>query len=65
MSMCRACWQSNDYRLRKAAPELLAALKHILPRYTEFLRGVGADPEQCEDYQQAKAAVAKTEPRTN
>ena len=61
----RASWQSDDCRLRKAAPELLAALRDILPRYTEFLRGVGADPAQCEDYQRANAAVAKAEPQTN
>lgn len=57
-----ASWESDDYRLRKAAPQLLAALKLILPRYAEFLRGVGAELKECEDYQTAKAAVAKAAP---
>lgn len=57
-------WESDDYRLRKAAPELLAALTQILPRYADFIRGVGADLEQCEDYRIAKAAVVKATPAT-
>jgi hypothetical protein len=45
-----ASWESDDYRLQKAAPELLAALKLILPHYAKFLRGVGADLNHCEHY---------------
>jgi hypothetical protein len=57
-----ASWESDDHRLRRAAPQLLTALTLILPRYAEFLRGVGADVKECEDYQTAKAAVAKAAP---
>jgi hypothetical protein len=57
-----ASWESDDYRLRQAAPQLLAALKLILPRYAAFLTGVGADLSQCEDYQTAKVAVARVSP---
>jgi hypothetical protein len=58
----RATWQSDDYRLRQAAPQLLAALKLILPHHAAFLTGAGADLRQCEDYQTARAAVAKAAP---
>ena len=61
----RASWQSDEYRQRKAAPELLSALKLILPHYVDFLRGAGADLEECEGYQRAKAAVANAAPKTN
>ena len=61
----RASWESDDYRLRKAAPELLSALQLILPHYADFLRGSGADLQQCEGYQRAKAAVAKAAPKAN
>jgi hypothetical protein len=56
-------WQSDEFRLRQAAPQLRAALALVLPHYAEFLRGVGADPEQCNAYQTAKAALAATEPK--
>jgi hypothetical protein len=59
----RATWQSDDYRVRKAAPQLLAALNLILPHYATFLTAVGADLLECEDYQTAKAAAAKAAPR--
>jgi hypothetical protein len=59
----RASWQSDEYRQRKAAPELLSALKLILPHYADFLRGAGADLEECEGYQRAKAAVASAAPK--
>ena len=60
---CRAVsWQSDEFRLRQAAPQLRAALALVVPLYAEFLRGVGADPEQCNAYQTAKAALAATEP---
>jgi hypothetical protein len=59
----RASWESDDYRQRKAAPELLSALKLILPHYADFLRGAGADLEECEGYQRAKAAVASAAPK--
>jgi hypothetical protein len=39
----RATWQSDDYRVRKAAPQLLAALNLILPHYAAFLIAAGAD----------------------
>jgi hypothetical protein len=58
-----ASWESDDYRLRNAAPQLLAALQLILPHYAELLRGAGADLQQCEDYQKAEAAVANAAPK--
>lgn len=58
----RASWETDDYRLRKAAPQLLAALKLILPHYASFLTGAGADLSECEDYQAAKAAIGKAVP---
>lgn len=60
-----ASWESDDHRLHKAAPELLAALQLILPHYADFLRGAGADLQQCEGYQRAKAAVANAAPKAN
>jgi hypothetical protein len=57
-----ACWESDGYRLRKAAPQLLAALKLILPHYASFLTGAGADLHECEDYQTARAALAMAMP---
>jgi hypothetical protein len=33
-----ASWESDEYRLRSAAPELLAALNLILPRYADLAR---------------------------
>jgi hypothetical protein len=58
-----AKWESDDYSLRQAARELLAALKSILPCYADLLTGVGADLRECEHYQTAKAAIAKAENR--
>jgi hypothetical protein len=55
-------WESDEFRLRLAAPQLRSALALVLRHYAEFLRGVGADPEQCNAYQTAKAALAATEP---
>jgi hypothetical protein len=60
-----AFWESDDYRLRNAAPQLLAALRLILPHYAELLRGAGADLEECEGYQRAKATAGRAEPKTN
>jgi hypothetical protein len=60
-----AKWETDDYRLRQAAPALLAALQRILPHYAEFLRGAGVDLEECEGYQSAKAAAASAEPKPN
>jgi hypothetical protein len=60
-----ASWESNDYRLRKAAPELLAALQLILPHYAGLLRAMGSDLTKCANYQSAKAATANAEPKTN
>ena len=40
----------------------MAALNLILPHYTTFLTGAGADLQECEDYQTAKAAAAKAAP---
>jgi hypothetical protein len=57
-----ATWESDEYRLRNAAPELLAALNRILPRYADFLSRAGADLKACEDYQTAKAAVVRASP---
>jgi hypothetical protein len=57
-----ASWESDEYRLRNAAPELLAALNLILPRYAAFLSGSGSGLKECEDYQTAKAAVARARP---
>jgi hypothetical protein len=57
-----ASWESDEYRLRNEAPELLAALNRILPRYADFLSGAGADLKACEDYQTAKAAVVRASP---
>ena len=62
--LCRALsWESDEFRLRQTAPQLRAALALVLPHYAEFLRGVGADLEQCNGYQAAKAALAATEPK--
>ena len=58
-----ASWESDDYRLRNAAPQLLAALNLILPHYAAFLTAAGADLHECEDYRTAKAAAAKAAPR--
>jgi hypothetical protein len=60
-----ASWESDDYRLRKAAPELLAALQRILPHYAGLLRAMGSDLTKCANYQSAKAAAANAEPKTN
>jgi hypothetical protein len=57
-----ALWESDEFRLRRAAPELLAALSRLLPRYADFLTSAGADLKTCEDYQAAKAALAKANP---
>jgi hypothetical protein len=56
-------WDSDEFRLRQAAPQLRAALALIRPHYAEFLGGVGADLGQCNAYQAAKAALAVTEPK--
>jgi hypothetical protein len=58
----RATWQSDDYRVRKAAPQLLAALNLILPHYAAFLTGAETDLKECEHYQTARAALAKAAP---
>jgi hypothetical protein len=47
-------WESDDFRLRRAAPELLAALKLILPCYADLLRGARADLNDCEHYQNSR-----------
>jgi hypothetical protein len=60
-----AKWESDDYRLRQAAPALLTALQRILPHYAEFLRGAGVDLKECEGYQSAKAAAANAEAKSN
>jgi hypothetical protein len=60
-----ASWESDDYRLRNAAPALLAALQRILPHYAEFLRGAGIDLKECEGYQSAKVAAANAEAKSN
>lgn len=57
-----ASWESDDYRLRQAAPQLLAALNLILPHYAALLTGAGADLHECEDYQLARAALAMAMP---
>jgi hypothetical protein len=61
----RTSWQSDEYRQRKAAPELLSALQLILPHYADFLRGAGADLEECEGYRRANAAIANAAPKAN
>jgi hypothetical protein len=58
-----ATWESDDYSLRRAARELLAALKSLLPCYADLLTGVGADLRKCQRYQTAQAAIAKAENR--
>jgi hypothetical protein len=58
-----ASWESDDYRMRKAAAEMLSALQLILPNYADFLRAAGVDLEKCKGYQRAKAAVANAAPK--
>jgi hypothetical protein len=57
-----ASWVSDDYCQRQAAGDLLAALNLVIPHYAEFLRGVGANPDDSDAYQKALAAVAKATP---
>jgi hypothetical protein len=60
-----ASWESEDYRLRNAAPQLLTALQLILPHYAGLLRAMGSNLTQCENYQSAKTAVVNAEPKPN
>jgi hypothetical protein len=58
----RATWQSDDYRLRKAAPKLLDALQSIYQHDREFA-GI-EDPETmlCRIKDKAGAAIAMAMP---
>jgi hypothetical protein len=42
-----------------AASDLLKALQTILPAYGDLLRGTGANPDECDGYQAALAAITK------
>jgi len=50
--------------LHAAAPGLYKALKRMLPYYCEYLRGVGANPDECRTVIDARIALAKAKART-
>ena len=53
----RASWASDDYRLRKAAPELLAGLKWVIKNMSPY----DLDKEGREQWAAINAAIAKAE----
>ena len=54
-----ATWESDDYRLRQTAPDLLAALKDL----HDQLECLGMDTSKTPSLQKSKAAIAKAENR--